>query len=413
MFNKYRGQPQIKNINRSSEKDAFIRKPQAKPAWEDVIDDPSIRSAIDSVTEPVKQLDADYEASRQQEEDEWFRRFKGEPEPKEEPATEQVVPDEEAELSEGTVQASERIEITEEPAQEEVKEESSKGMESSENVQSELLEIDDGETAEEAASEELAEAVGEMTEEDEVPQEEEPVEKLQTESVPVTEEEPENREAMEIPDVREPVEEAQNVTAEEDDEKWIQDLLSDIQEKTGPAVDEGSIEDENSQPLVIAVSESKEPLEAVDESDWYQSTPLIRTAALIVLDLTEPNDEEEYVEETPADVETYQTDTESTEEEVISDLEEQLLEPIDEEVVEKAEDELEEITIDDVDEKLASLMEDEPKTDLDMDEMLDNMDRIIQQTEPTPVKFMEETAPAPQPRVNPNRNRKKKKKKKR
>lgn len=412
MFNKYRGQPQIKIINRSSEKDAFIRKPQAKPAGEDVIDDPSIRSAIDSVTEPVKQLDADYEASRQQEEDEWFRRFKGEPEPKEEPATEQVVPDEDAELSEGTVQASERIEITEEPVQEEVKEESSKGRESSENVQSELSEIDDGETAEEAASEELAEAVGEMTEEDEVPQEEEPVEKLQTESVPVTEEEPENREAMEIPDVREPVEEAQNVTAEEDDEKWIQDLLSDIQEKTGPAVDEGSIEDENSQPLVIAVSESKEPLEAVDESDWYQSTPLIRTAALIVLDLTEPVDEE-YVEETPEDEEFYQSNIEETEEAELVPEPEEFSEPIDEEYVEDSEDDPEEITIDDVDEKLASLMEDEPKTDLDMDEMLDNMDRIIQQTEPTPVKFMEETAPAPQPRVNPNRNRKKKKKKKR
>lgn len=411
MFNKYRGQPQIKNINRSSEKDAFIRKPQAKPAGEDVIDDPSIRSAIDSVTEPVKQLDADYEASRQQEEDEWFRRFKGEPEPKEEPATEQVVPDEEAELSERTVQASERIEITEEPAQEEVKEESSKGMESSENVQSELSEIDDGETAEEAASEELAEAVGEMTEEDEVPQEEEPVEKLQTESVPVTEEEPENREAMEIPDVREP-EKAQNVTAEEDDEKWIQDLLSDIQEKTGPAVDEDSIEDENSQPLVIAVSESKEPLEEVDESDWYQSTPLIRTAALIVLDLTEPVDEE-YVEETPEDEEFYQSNIEETEEAELVPEPEEFSEPIDEEYVEDSEDDSEEITIDDVDEKLASLMEDEPKTDLDMDEMLDNMDRIIQQTEPTPVKFMEETAPAPQPRVNPNRNRKKKKKKKR
>lgn len=412
MFNKYRGQPQIKIINRSSEKDAFIRKPQAKPAGEDVIDDPSIRSAIDSVTEPVKQLDADYEASRQQEEDEWFRRFKGEPEPKEEPATEQVVPDEDAELSEGTVQASERIEITEEPVQEEVKEESSKGRESSENVQSELSEIDDGETAEEAASEELAEAVGEMTEEDEVPQEEEPVEKLQTESVPVTEEEPENREAMEIPDVREPVEEAQNVTAEEDDEKWIQDLLSDIQEKTGPAVDEDSIEDENSQPLVIAVSESKEPLEAVDESDWYQSTPLIRTAALIVLDLTEPVDEE-YVEETPEDEEFYQSNIEETEEAELVPEPEEFSEPIDEEYVEDSEDDPEEITIDDVDEKLASLMEDEPKTDLDMDEMLDNMDRIIQQTEPTPVKFMEETAPAPQPRVNPNRNRKKKKKKKR
>ena len=412
MFNKYRGQPQIKIINRSTEKDAFIRKPKAKPDGEDVIDDPSIRSAIDSVTEPVKQLDADYEASRQQEEDEWFRRFKGEPEPKEEPATEQVVPDEDAELSEGTVQASERIEITEEPVQEEVKEESSKGRESSENVQSELSEIDDGETAEEAASEELAEAVGEMTEEDEVPQEEEPVEKLQTESVPVTEEEPENREAMEIPDVREPVEEAQNVTAEEDDEKWIQDLLSDIQEKTGPAVDEGSIEDENSQPLVIAVSESKEPLEAVDESDWYQSTPLIRTAALIVLDLTEPVDEE-YVEETPEDEEFYQSNIEETEEAELVPEPEEFSEPIDEEYVEDSEDDPEEITIDDVDEKLASLMEDEPKTDLDMDEMLDNMDRIIQQTEPTPVKFMEETAPAPQPRVNPNRNRKKKKKKKR
>lgn len=412
MFNKYRGQPQIKNMNRSSEKDAFIRKPQVRAAVEDVNDDPSIRSAIDSVTEPVKQLDADYEASRQQEEDEWFRRFKGEPEPKEEPATEQVVPDEDAELSEGTVQASERIEITEEPVQEEVKEESSKGRESSENVQSELSEIDDGETAEEAASEELAEAVGEMTEEDEVPQEEEPVEKLQTESVPVTEEEPENREAMEIPDVREPVEEAQNVTAEEDDEKWIQDLLSDIQEKTGPAVDEGSIEDENSQPLVIAVSESKEPLEAVDESDWYQSTPLIRTAALIVLDLTEPVDEE-YVEETPEDEEFYQSNTEETEEAELVPEPEEFSEPIDEEYVEDSEDDPEEITIDDVDEKLASLMEDEPKTDLDMDEMLDNMDRIIQQTEPTPVKFMEETAPAPQPRVNPNRNRKKKKKKKR
>ena len=200
--------------------------------------------------------------------------------------------------------------------------------------------------------------------------------------------------------------------SEEDDEKWIQDLLSDIQEKTGPAVDEGSIEDENSQPLVIAVSESKEPLEAVDESDWYQSTPLIRTAALIVLDLTEPVDEE-YVEETPEDEEFYQSNIEETEEAELVPEPEEFSEPIDEEYVEDSEDDSEEITIDDVDEKLASLMEDEPKTDLDMDEMLDNMDRIIQQTEPTPVKFMEETTPAPQPRVNPNRNRKKKKKKKR
>ena len=153
-------------------------------------------------------------------------------------------------------------------------------------------------------------------------------------------------------------------------------------------------------------------MEEVDESDWYQSTPLIRTAALIVLDLTEPVDEE-YVEETPEDEEFYQSNIEETEEAELVPEPEEFSEPIDEEYVEDSEDDSEEITIDDVDEKLASLMEDEPKTDLDMDEMLDNMDRIIQQTEPTPVKFMEETAPAPQPRVNPNRNRKKKKKKKR
>ena len=79
------------------------------------------------------------------------------------------------------------------------------------------------------------------------------------------------------------------------------------------------------------------------------------------------------------------------------------------------EEKIEEVTIDDVDEKLASLMKEEPKEDLDMDAVLDNMDRIIQQTEATPVRFVEEPvpAPAPQPRLNPNRNRKKKKKKKR
>ena len=51
--------------------------------------------------------------------------------------------------------------------------------------------------------------------------------------------------------------------------------------------------------------------------------------------------------------------------------------------------------------------------EIDMDAVLDNMDRIIQQTEATPVQFVEETAPAPapKPRPNPNRNRKKKKKK--
>ena len=71
------------------------------------------------------------------------------------------------------------------------------------------------------------------------------------------------------------------------------------------------------------------------------------------------------------------------------------------------------MTIDEVDEKLASLMEEEPKEEIDMDAVLDNMDRIIQQTEATPVQFVEETAPAPapKPRPNPNRNRKKKKKK--
>ena len=235
---------------------------------------------------------------------------------------------------------------------------------------------------------------------------------ITSDTASVVEEDSEPIEPLDTFEEPKSVEEDSDIVSEEDDEKWIQDLLSDIQEKTGPAVDEGSIEDENSQPLVIAVSESKEPLEAVDESDWYQSTPLIRTAALIVLDLTEPVDEE-YVEETPEDEEFYQSNIEETEEAELVPEPEEFSEPIAEEYVEDSEDDPEEITIDDVDEKLASLMEDEPKTDLDMDEMLDNMDRIIQQTEPTPVKFMEETTPAPQPRVNPNRNRKKKKKKKR
>jgi len=407
MFNKYRGQPQIKNMIRSSEKDAFVRKQQPKTAVKDEIDDASVISAIDDVAETTNRFDAENESARQKEEDEWFRRFKGEP--LEEPVSADSASDEELESVEETVMDQEPHEETGEPILEVCEDvEEPERSEDATLMHSETAVTEDIEKEE---NELFDNEIEEMVKESAVLREDMESD-ITSDTASVVEEDSEPIEPLDTFEEPKSVEEDSDIVSEEDDEKWIQDLLSDIQEKTGPAVDEGSIEDENSQPLVIAVSESKEPLEAVDESDWYQSTPLIRTAALIVLDLTEPVDEE-YVEETPEDEEFYQSNTEETEEAELVPEPEEFSEPIDEEYVEDSEDDPEEITIDDVDEKLASLMEDEPKTDLDMDEMLDNMDRIIQQTEPTPVKFMEETTPAPQPRVNPNRNRKKKKKKKR
>ena len=92
-------------------------------------------------------------------------------------------------------------------------------------------------------------------------------------------------------------EEEPALTPEEDDEKWIQDLLTDIQEKTG------TVPEEKVEPLPISAAGTTE-YEAENEGDeagWYQSTPLIRTAALIVLDLTEDQEEEPYIEETDED----------------------------------------------------------------------------------------------------------------
>ena len=412
MFNKYRGQPQIKNMIRSSEKDAFVRKQQTKPAVKDEIEDASVISAIDDVAETMNRFDAENESARQKEEDEWFRRFKGEP--LEEPVSADSVSDEELESVEETVMVQESHEETDEPIMEVCQEEPVEEPERSEKAN--MMHSETAVTEEtgkeendlfDAEIEEVgknSEALLENVETD-----------ITSDIASVVEENSELIEPLDTFEEPKSVEEDSDIASEEDDEKWIQDLLSDIQEKTGPATDEVSEKTEISQPLVIADLDSKEPMEATDESKWYQSTPLIRTAALLVLDLTEPNEEEEYVEETPEDVESYQVTAAPMEDAEFIPDPEVLEDPLNEDFEDEAEAEIEEITIDDVDEKLATLMVDEPKTDLDMDEMLDNMDRIIQQTEPTPVRFVEEpiSAPASRPRVNQNRNRKNKKKKKR
>ena len=406
MFNKYRGQPQIKNMIRSSEKDAFVRKQQPKTAVKDEIDDASVISAIDDVAETTNRFDAENESARQKEEDEWFRRFKGEP--LEEPVSADSASDEELESVEETVMDQEPHEETGEPILEVCEDvEEPERSEDATLMHSETAVTEDIEKEE---NELFDNEIEEMVKESAVLREDMESD-ITSDTASVVEEDSEPIEPLDTFEEPKSVEEDSDIVSEEDDEKWIQDLLSDIQEKTGPAVDEGSIEDENSQPLVIAVSESKEPLEAVDESDWYQSTPLIRTAALIVLDLTE--EDEEYVEETDEDKEAYQSDGVAGEEWPEEPDTDEVLTSIDEVIEDMPEEEVEEVTIDEVDEKLASLMEEEPKEEIDMDAVLDNMDRIIQQTEATPVQFVEETAPAPapKPRPNPNRNRKKKKKK--
>ena len=368
MFNKYRGQNQIKNQNSPSDRHERIEKKQPEPAAvekeaPEKAKKPVFPSSREKKPAPVATArpGADNDLLRQQEEDEWFRKFKGEAEPviNEEPAPEEPlfddVPDAENDLP-----------------------------------------SDDGHDEEITPETEIEEEI--LPEEDASYQKESEPQGVLEEAIPVKMFEDLERE-------EEVAEEEPALSPEEDDEKWIQDLLTDIQEKTG------TVPEEEESPVPAAAVTEYEGAEAGDESDWYQSTPLIRTAALIVLDLTE--EDEEYVEETDEDKEAYQSDGVAGEEWPEEPDTDEVLTSIDEVIEDMPEEEVEEVTIDEVDEKLASLMEEEPKEEIDMDAVLDNMDRIIQQTEATPVQFVEETAPAPapKPRPNPNRNRKKKKKK--
>lgn len=417
MFNKYRGQNQIKNQNSPSERHERIEKKQPEPAAvekeaPEKAKKPVFPSSREKKPAPVATArpGADNDLLRQQEEDEWFRKFKGEAEPviNEEPAPEEPLFDDvtdaendlpsddghdeeiapEAEIEEeilpeedASYQKESEPEETEEEPEEESEEEPEETPETSEESYSEEVS---------ALEEELAEVEAETGSVS--PQ------GVLEEAIPVKMFEDLERE-------EEVEEEEPALSPEEDDEKWIQDLLTDIQEKTG------TVPEEEETPVPSAAVTEYEGAEADDESDWYQSTPLIRTAALIVLDLTE--EDEEYVEETDEDKEAYQSDGVAGEEWPEEPDTDEVLTSIDEVIEDMPEEEVEEVTIDEVDEKLASLMEEEPKEEIDMDAVLDNMDRIIQQTEATPVQFVEETAPAPapKPRPNPNRNRKKKKKK--
>ena len=417
MFNKYRGQNQIKNQNSPSERHERIEKKQPEPAAvekevPEKAKKPVFPSSREKKPAPVATArpGADNDLLRQQEEDEWFRKFKGEAEPviNEEPAPEEPlfddVPDAENDLpsddghdEEITPEAEIEEEILPEEDASYQKESEPEETEEEPEEESEEEPEETPETSEESYSEEVSALEEELAEVEADTGSVSPQGVLE-EAIPVKMFEDLERE-------EEVEEEEPALSPEEDDEKWIQDLLTDIQEKTG------TVPEEEETPVPSAAVTEYEGAEADDESDWYQSTPLIRTAALIVLDLTE--EDEEYVEETDEDKEAYQSDGVAGEEWPEEPDTDEVLTSIDEVIEDMPEEEVEEVTIDEVDEKLASLMEEEPKEEIDMDAVLDNMDRIIQQTEATPVQFVEETAPAPapKPRPNPNRNRKKKKKK--
>ena len=417
MFNKYRGQNQIKNQNSPSERHERIEKKQPEPAAvekevPEKAKKPVFPSSREKKPAPVATArpGADNDLLRQQEEDEWFRKFKGEAEPviNEEPAPEEPlfddVPDAENDLPSDDGHDEEiapEAEIEEEILPEEdasyQKESEPEETEEEPEEESEEEPEETPETSEESYSEEVSALEEELAEVEAEAGSVSPQGVLE-EAIPVKMFEDLERE-------EEVAEEEPALSPEEDDEKWIQDLLTDIQEKTG------TVPEEEESPVPAAAVTEYEGAEAGDESDWYQSTPLIRTAALIVLDLTE--EDEEYVEETDEDKEAYQSDGVAGEEWPEEPDTDEVLTSIDEVIEDMPEEEVEEVTIDEVDEKLASLMEEEPKEEIDMDAVLDNMGRNIQQTEATPVQFVEETAPAPapKPRPNPNRNRKKKKKK--
>ena len=293
MFNKYRGQNQIKNQNSPSERHERIEKKQPEPAAvekevPEKAKKPVFPSSREKKPAPVAAArpGADNDLLRQQEEDEWFRKFKGEAEPviNEEPAPEEPLFDDvtdaendlpsddghdeeiapEAEIEEeilpeedASFQKESEPEETEEEPEEESEEEPEETPETSEESYSEEVS---------ALEEELAEVEAETGSVS--PQ------GVLEEAIPVKMFEDLERE-------EEVEEEEPALSPEEDDEKWIQDLLTDIQEKTG------TVPEEEETPVPSAAVTEYEGAEADDESDWYQSTPLIRTAALIVLDLTE------------------------------------------------------------------------------------------------------------------------------
>lgn len=365
MFNKYRGQPQIKKINRSSDKDVLIRRPQPKTVVDEPKEDPSILSSFDDVSDIRVQSEEEKELIRQREEDEWFRLFKGEAEsaPKSEFIMEKDVGANPSVMTaevnafpnqaDGGIQSVEESETTigelPEPAvlegqETEIitedsfssddtindemlideesflgsKESSSPGSPdeqqevyssvSKEVAQKEMLEDSSVLKEKIESNPEEKEVFDEDLKNTEFPQDEssnkEPINNLKNEQATasavdtskekLSENDDQVSESLATSlDTRIPTSIFEDTTEEldpsaEEDEKWIQDLLLDIQDKTQHEPSETASED-------LTENSTEEELfpEIVDESSWYQSTPLVRTAALIVLEMTEGSEDDE------------------------------------------------------------------------------------------------------------------------
>ena len=131
MFNKYRGQPQVKKINRSFDKEVLVRKPQPKPPVEEEADGPPVLSSFDDVSEARMRSEAENDLLRQQEEDEWFRLFKGDPktESGEDKQSDKMDSDGETGSNGDTNSEEEQLAEEPDPAYEDPKDDSSEAIE--------------------------------------------------------------------------------------------------------------------------------------------------------------------------------------------------------------------------------------------------------------------------------------------
>lgn len=437
MFNKYRGLPQEKNI-RKTEKELRTRKPvpQNDAAEKPPVSEPEelpelLQTSYNGRTEETRYSAEKSELLRQQEEDEWFLRFKGqtsapktEPsEPKTEPA-----PDVSEEPSDtGTVTEPEPLPFPDEIDQEEETAEGSSPIFSNEAADDDRdalrAELDRAESGDSSDSRWKLGA-DETTSEQTAWYADSPKE------------------------TAEPVEEP-----ELDDDRWMADLLSDIG-TAGAENEPEEITEPRTEPYRPTEEEDR-PF--VDENSWYQSGSVLRTAAQIVLDMTETEEEPDHelqaledalAEEEPISIGTETADvdpflevqsSETAEQaadrsyseidmidEQISnadddayeaaDIDEQPdpLAVLDEIIITEPEIEPMEASLESVDDRLSELMEEEPEKDISMEEMLDAMDRAIEQTAaPVPLAESRPAEQTPQKSLNPRHNRKKKKRNKR
>ena len=297
MFNKYRGQPQVKKINRSFDKEVLVRKPQPKPPGEEEAEVPPILSSFDDVSEARMRSEAENDLLRQQEEDEWFRLFKGDPktESGEDKQSDKMDSDGETGSNRDANPEEEQLAEEPDPAYEDPMDDSSEAIERYESSFSKKTEP---EKTEDFDVGEVSEEFEETTVNSEDSNEDTAEEKSSAEESYSAEVDSENNVLADDSIEAERLGEDSDPKAEEDDEQWIQDLLIDIQDKTRT----DAVEQDRENP-VESQDEEAIFMEMVDESAWYQSTPLIRTAALIVLEMSDDESErsEDSTENRPAE----------------------------------------------------------------------------------------------------------------